>query len=149
MLSVFYLEIESGGRVASWLCIPEQLVENWLFHISILRYQLIILFSALDLTLHPAVTGVPEVRHFPVQFLKLNPSSWIKVVDYCVGSKWRVRIKATKLGHLRRWPRKTNCSACRPLHSFPDFFPTSQGGWCLLSRILWNKFNSFLEFFRN
>ena len=66
MLSAFYLEIESGGRVASWLGTPEQLVENWLLHISILRYQLIILFSALDLTLHPAVTGVPEVRHFPV-----------------------------------------------------------------------------------
>ena len=27
------------------------------------------------MTLHPAVTGVPEVRHFPVQFLKLNLSS--------------------------------------------------------------------------
>lgn len=137
MLSAFYLEIESGGKVASWLRTPEQLGENWLLHISILRYQLIILFSALDLTLHPAVTGVPEVRHFPVQFLKLNLSSWIKVVDYCVGSEWRVRIKATKLGHLRRWPRKSDClHADSRVHCQTSFLPPKVAG------------AFFLEFYR-
>ena len=38
-------------------------------------------------------------------------------------------------------------SACRLSRSLPDFFPASQGGWCLLSGILQNKFNSFQKYF--
>ena len=59
----------------------------------------------------------------------------------------RERWGGACLRGLRRWPRKSNCSVCRLSHSLPDFFPASQGGWCLLSGILQNKFNFFQEYF--